>query len=140
MARPTREDATVMLQIAQLGAQQGLPAAANWVLGDEFIPDYPEFVKKWPRGSQEYGRARLVATHYETIGTLWKHGLISQDLLFDWLWVDGIWERLQGFVRGSREAAGNPALGENFEAMARANREWRQARTARSPRKTARVR
>ena len=26
-----------------------------------------------------------VAAWYETIGTLWKHGLLDEDLLFDWL-------------------------------------------------------
>jgi hypothetical protein len=140
MARSTNQDAMVMLQLATLGAQQGVSAALNWVLSDEFTPDYAEFVKKFPRGSDGYGKARMLLGHYETIGTLWKHRLINEDLLFDWLWVEGVWNRLQGFVLGTREAAGNPALGENFEAMVRAAREWKLSRGKRLQRRRSKAR
>lgn len=126
---PTREDAALMLQVAQLGALRGVHTASNWVWSDKFMPDYGEFIKKYPRGSEGYGAARLVATHYETIGTLWKQKLIHQDLLFDWLLVTGIWERMKGFVLGERREAGEPKLGENFQKMASA-----QARYLRSAR------
>lgn len=118
--RPTTEDGMMLLQIAQLAALRGVHDASNWVWSDEFIPDYAEFVKKYPRGSEGYGKARLVATHYETVGTLWKNKLINADLLFDWLLITGIWDRLKGFVLGERRQANQPKLGENFQKMAAA--------------------
>jgi hypothetical protein len=39
MAKPTHEDAVVMLQLAQWGAAIGLLEAANWMWSDELIPD-----------------------------------------------------------------------------------------------------
>ena len=59
-----------------------------------------------------------VAAWYETIGTLWKHGLINEELLFDWLYITGMWERLGPILVAMREST--PSLWENFEAMAEA--------------------
>lgn len=122
--KPTSEDAGVILHIAGLGAANGVPSAMNWLWSDKFIPDYAEFVKKNPPGGDGYGKARLIAIHYETIGTLWKHKLISQDLLFDWLLVTGVWDRLKGFALGERRQFGQAALFQNFQKMANAQARW----------------
>ncbi len=122
--KPTREDAALMLQVAQLGAVRGLHEASNWLWSDEFVSDYAEFRKKFPRGSEGSGHARTISTHYETLGTLWKNKLINEDLLFDWLWVGGVWERMKGIVLGERKEAGQPRLGENFQKMAAAQARW----------------
>ena len=117
--KPTFQDAQIMLQIAQLAAANGVPAAINWLWSDDFNPDYAEFIKVHPRGTEAYGKARLIAVHYETVGTLWKNKLINEDLLFDWLSVTGVWERLRSLILGERKAFGIPGLGENFQKMAR---------------------
>jgi hypothetical protein len=118
--KPTAEDAAVMLSIARLDAANGIPSAMNWLWSDKFVPDYGEFIKKNPAGSDGYGKADLLALHYETIGTLWKHKLINEELLFDWLLVTGVWDRLKSFVLGQRRQFGQAALGENFQKMANA--------------------
>jgi hypothetical protein len=118
--KPTAEDAAIMLGIARLGAANGVPTAMNWFWSDKFVPDYADFIKKNPPGSDGYGKARLLAVHYETIGTLWKHKLINVELLFDWLLVTVVWDRLKGFVLGQRRQFGQAALGENFQKMANA--------------------
>ncbi len=122
--KPTREDAAIMLELGQVAAMRGLDAAMNWVRSDAFVTDHGEFVKKHPPGSAGFGYVRVVATHYETVGTLWKNKLINEDFLFDWLWVVGIWDRMKGFVIGERKAAGQPRLGENFQKMATAQVRW----------------
>ncbi|MDP9238760.1 MAG: hypothetical protein M3P30_15410 [Chloroflexota bacterium] len=118
--KPTFQDAQIMLQIAQLSAANGVPAAMNWLWSDDFNPDYAEFIKVHPHGSEVYGKARLIAVHYETIGTLWKNKLINEDLLFDWLSLTGVWDRLRSLILGERKAFRIRALGENFQKMARA--------------------
>ncbi len=45
----------------------------------------------------------------------------QDDLLFDWLAVSAVWERIKGYALGVRQGAGNPRLYENFEALAAAN-------------------
>ena len=116
MATPTHQDARLMVELSKLAAQRGV--RADWLQSTEFDPDYAQFVATNPHGSDGYDKARRIAQHYELIGTLWKNGLIDEDLLFDWLAITAIWTRIRGFVLGERQAFGEPTLGENFEAMA----------------------
>jgi len=122
MAKPTAEDARLVVEFAKLGAQTGLSEAVDWVWSDQFPPNYDDFVKKYPRGSKEHARATQICGFYETIGALWKHGLISEELLFEWLWISGVWERMKGFALAQRKAAKNERIYELFEAMAEANK------------------
>jgi hypothetical protein len=119
MAKPTYQDATLMLQLAQWGAASGMQKATTFLWSDKFVPDYAEFVEKYPRGSEEYAHASQICGWYETLGALYKHGLFNEELLFDWLWVSGVWDRIKGFALGVREEAGNPHIYELFEAMAK---------------------
>jgi hypothetical protein len=123
MAKPTYQDATLMLQLAQWGAALGLPEAVNWMWSDQFVTDYAGFVEKYPAGSQGSVYASKICTWYETIGTLYKQGLFSGELLFDWLAVSLVWDRIKGYALGVREQSGEPRMMENFEAMAKAEKE-----------------
>ena len=120
MAKPTYQDATLMLQLAMWGAVAGNQKAGSFIWSDKFENDYKEFVKKYPVGSDEYSFASQMCTWYETLGTLFKHDLFNRELLFDWLLVSMVWNRLKGFVLGVRAEANEPRLYENFEAMAKA--------------------
>jgi len=122
MAKPTYQDATLMLQLARWGAALGLSEAVNWMWSDEFVPDYAEFVEKYPPGSEGYGNASKIGGWHETLGTLYKHGLFNEELLFDWLAVGLVWDRIKGFALGVREQTGEPRIYENFEAMAKAQK------------------
>ena len=122
MAKPNREDATVMLELLQVWAAMGMSDAMGWVWSPEFIPEFAPFVEKYPGGSDGYKTASKVCMWFETVGTLRKHGLISEELLFDWLATDAVWERVKGFPLGLREGANNSRLYENFEAMAQAQK------------------
>ena len=120
MAKPTYQDASLMLQIAQWGAATGLPKANSFLWSDKFESDYKEFVKKYPSRTDEYSYASQICGWFETLGTLFKHDLFNRELLFDWLLVSGVWDRIKGFALGVREEAKEPKLYENFEAMAKA--------------------
>ena len=120
MGEPTYQDATLLVQLAQWWSASGLAEAMNWLWSDEFIPDYAEFVEKYPPGSEGFGNAVKICVWNETVGTLYKHGLFNEQLLFDWLGVDLVWDRIKGFAQGWREQTGDPRIYENFEAMAKA--------------------
>jgi hypothetical protein len=121
MAEPTREDAQLVVQLATLFAQSGARAATSWIWSDEFVSDHEEFKAKYPPGSEGFDRITMAAGFYETIGTLWKHQLINQELLFDWLAMEPIWNRMKPVLLGMREEMGEPRLWENFEAMVEAS-------------------
>lgn len=120
MTEPTYQDAQLMIQIAQYWASAGIQKSMTWLWSDEYLPDYEEFVAKYPVGSKQFGRANAVCGAMEMLGTLYKHGLFSGELLFDWLAVDLIWRRVGGFALGVRKAAGDERLYEHFEALAKA--------------------
>lgn len=102
-------DAQLIVQLAQWGATMGLDEAVAAVLDDSFDPasatagDMP---------------VRRILNWGETIGTLVKNNLLDRDLVLDWIWAAGLWERVAPAVQSARERLGEPRLGENFEALA----------------------
>lgn len=114
----THEDAVLMVQLAQLYAQMDGMEAAGFVWSDDLPGTYEEFKAKCPPTSAESGYVRTVAAFNETVATLWKHELIDEALLTDWLAIHGTWERMKAILLGMREASGEPRLWENFEALA----------------------
>lgn len=120
MAGATHQDAMVLLKLMEVSALRGMPVPLAWLSGTEFDPDYGSFRRKSPPGSEHFERAMAVVQHYEALGVLWKHGLVEEDLAFDFSPVEVVWERLQSFVRGVREELRSPVFGAHFEMMARA--------------------
>lgn len=120
MAKPSHQDAMLMLQFAQWGSASGLPDALSWMWSDEFETEYTKFKEKYPPGSEGYAMAGRICGWYEMLGTLRKHGLFNEELLYDWVFVKGPWERIKGFALGLREEMANPRVYENFEALAQA--------------------
>ena len=118
MAKASHQDALVMLQFAQWGSTMGIQDAMNWLWSDEFETEYAKFKEKYPPGSEGYANATKICGWYETLGTLHKHGLFNEQLLYDWMFVKGPWERIKGFALGLREEIGNPRIYENFELLA----------------------
>lgn len=121
MAQATHEDAQLLVQLATLFAQGNVREANSWVWSDEFVSDYDEFKKRYPAGSTGFSNVMMTAGYYETIGTLLKHKLINEELLFDWLAVEPIWNRMRPVLLGMREDSGEPRLYENFEALVEAS-------------------
>jgi hypothetical protein len=116
----TREDATLIVELAKWGAAIDLGAAARAVWADDFDSDAAEMTDR---------PVQTLLTFYETIGTLVKNGLLDRDLVYDWLWVAGVWSRVGPAAARAREEAGVPQLFENFEALA-AGQSQRAAATA----------
>jgi hypothetical protein len=100
----------LMVQLAQWGTQIGLGDALPEVLGEDFDPDSADIGDPAVRTILQFG---------ESVATLTKHDLLSAELVNDWLWVGGLWDRVGPAALRSREKLGEPRLYENFEALAR---------------------
>ena len=122
MAKPTRRDAQVMLQLATWYTESQVGEAINWARSDAFVGDYAEFATRFPSGSEGRLLVNRILGYYETVGTLWKNRLINEGLLFDWLWVPASWDLVKGIALGMRAEVANAGLWENFEAMAERER------------------
>ena len=104
-----REDGILLVQLAQWGSAMGLEEAMQAVWADRFDPE---------TASTEDVLVSRLLIYGETIGTLTKNGLLDTDLVLDWMWVAGIWNRLAPAARKEREKHGVAELYENFEALA----------------------
>ena len=104
-------DGMLLVQLAQWGAVSGIQDATGMVFRRDFDPDSAD-----PHDDP----VRKVLMWGETLGTLTKNGLISEDLITDWIWVEGLWDRVARAVRVARAETGESRLYENFEALAKA--------------------
>jgi len=111
MAAPTRDDAFLMLQIAQWSTSIGFERYMPELFAAEFDPEAADV--------SDSEAVRVVLTVFESIATLTKHDLLSAELVHDWLWVEGIWARVGPAALRARERHGEPRLYENFEALAK---------------------
>ena len=109
----THEDAALVVELAKLGAMNGLGEAVGRIFADEFDPDTAELSDP---------SVRIVLGWNETVATLVKNDLLSRDLVYDWLWVAGTWDRVGSAALRARESAGVAVLYENFEALAAGQR------------------
>ena len=105
----TQDDARLVVELAKLGAISGVPEAARVIFADDFDPDAAETSDP---------SVRAVLAFNETIATLVKNDLLDRELVYDWLWVAGIWERVGPAARRAREKAGVDYLYANFESLA----------------------
>ena len=121
MTEPTHQDAQVMLRCAELFNSMDLGKVSSWIFQDDFPVEHAAFLEQYPRTSKKHARFRNYLGYFETLGTLWKHGLFNEDLLLDWMLVP--WDRIKDIVIGEREAAGVARLYENFEALGDRQRE-----------------
>jgi hypothetical protein len=111
MAAPTREDAFLMVQLAQWGTSVGLGDALPRVFADDFDPETADMAND--------DAVRTLLQFGESVATLTKHDLLSAELVHDWLWIEGIWSRVGPAAIRAREKFGEPRLYENFEALAK---------------------
>ena len=111
MTPPTHQDAQLMVQLAQWSTALGIDDAMPRLFAEDFDPRAADVMHD--------AAVRNVLTFGESIATLTKHGLLSDELVHDWLWISGIWERVGPAALRQRERAGEPRLYENFEALAK---------------------
>lgn len=104
-----KQDAALMIQLAQWGSQLGLQDAGRDVFDDSFDPQEADARDE---------AVNTVLAFGETVGTLTKHGLLDTALVLDWLWVAGLWQRVAPAALKEREKRGVPQLYENFETLA----------------------
>ena len=114
----SHDDAILVVELAKWGSTIGLSEASRAIFADEFDPNAVE-------ANDPQVQAMLFFN--ETIGTLVKNDLLDRDLVYDWLWVTGSWERVGPAARRAREKAGVPELFANYEALAAGQRELKRA-------------
>ena len=104
-----REDASLIVELAKWGSMIDLPEASRTIFSDDFDAESAEALDP---------HIQTILIFHETVGTLVKNDLLDRELVLDWLWVSGAWDRVGKAALESRAQAGVPQLWENFEALA----------------------
>jgi hypothetical protein len=68
-----------------VGSDEWVAEAVGKIFADDFDPDTAELSDP---------SVRIVLGFNETVGTLVKNNLLNRDLVYDWLWVAGSWDRV----------------------------------------------
>ena len=118
MSKPTKEDASLLIQImAMMKLDKDYQKAEIWITLEPKIKSYEAFKAKYPMGSEGYRYFLNLAGYAELVGTLINHELLSEDLVFD-LYGNMLWDKAEPIVHGMRNETGRPRLFENFEVCA----------------------
>ena len=120
MSAPTHEDAQILIQMSRWFAEARLDKALRFVWSEDYIEDFDEFNKKYPRGTKHASLVGSLCGWYETLAAFWINGLINEKLLNDWILVTPLWERVSGFTLGVRKFNDDPSYYEHFESLAKA--------------------
>ena len=124
MSKPTKDDASLLLQIIAItNADERYRKATQWFFGEFDVKTYDEFKAKYPKGSKVYKNFQSFASYGELIGTLVNKEIISEDLVFD-LWGPLFWNKVEPIAHGMRKEVGMPRLYENYEVCAKKYPAW----------------
>jgi hypothetical protein len=105
----THDDAVLVVELSKWGTMSGFSEAMGAIFADNFDPETADMRDPAVRTVLNFG---------ETVATLVKNDLLDRELVYDWLWVAGPWNRVAPAARRAREATGTPLLYANFEELA----------------------
>jgi hypothetical protein len=104
----TYDDASLVVSLLRWGTEMKLDEAYNTIFSPDFVADEID------PGNLSVNKILYFG---ETIGALVKHGVLDRDLMLDIFWADGVWPLVGPSALRAREAANDPRLYENFEAL-----------------------
>ena len=114
---PTRDDALLLLRLLEMFIAPPMAEARNFV---RTIPNgrtFAELREAYPPGTAEFQHIDTVLAFWETIGSLVKHGLINEDLVFDTFLDAPPWPKMEAAARSLRVERNNDLELENLEYL-----------------------
>src|SRR5215472_3742495 len=105
MAKPTKQDAELLLELLEILGTPRFQEAYAWVMRDYSAANYDEFKQKYPEGTTEYNYVTRILGFYEIVAVLITHGLLNEDLFFDANFgLAQVWTKLGPIIPKWREA------------------------------------
>jgi hypothetical protein len=126
MSQASHEQANLMLRVYELRREPRLRQAREWFVRNF----YPETIAdRASLTSEEDANFRMVTSYWEMVASLFKRGMLDEDLFFECnaeFWI--VWDRLKPFASDVRTAAKDPHVWDNLEKMAVRYEHWRERR------------
>lgn len=111
------------LRVVAAGNETGVRQASDWVKYE--MPSALTYEEA--RSDLEmWNRISTVVHHFEMVGVIVQHELLSEDLVFDQMgaWIAGTWGKLEAIVLSHRAAPHSPEYCENFELLVALANHW----------------
>lgn len=121
----TRQDALLIIEFSRWANEWGFHDSNRWIREHRsMLESFETFSSSCPRESEGFMHVHTVLGYYENLGLFFKHGVIDEALLLDWLDFVGPWDSVLGALAlGLREASAEARAWENFEALVDAQRQ-----------------
>lgn len=104
-AQNTHQEVSLLIELSKVAAAMGLTEAVNWIMSNDFDPDYALFQEKHARGGKASFYLATVCDFYHSVGTLVKAGALSPELTIEYFEVVPLWERVRGWIDGQTDDA-----------------------------------
>jgi hypothetical protein len=122
---PDHHDAELLLRLYDLRREARLREAREWYMREFRAQSFTELLKKYPRGSENNARFRMVISYWDMVASIVNHGLIKEEFFFEnttEFWV--VWEKAKPLVPEAREARKNPLIWSDLERLAEKYEKW----------------
>ena len=122
---PDHHDAELLLRLYDLRREARLREAREWYMRDFHAESFADLLKKYPRGSEDNARFRMVVSYWDMVASIVNQGLIKEEFFFEnttEFWV--VWAKTKPFVPEAREARKNPHIWSNLEQLAAKYEKW----------------
>jgi hypothetical protein len=122
-------DADLLLRLYDLRREERLRQAREWFVREFHADSMEDLYKRFPFGSGENDRYRMVLGYWEMAASIVNRGLINEELFFEnggELWT--VWAKIKHLVPEARIMWKNPYLFQNLENLAAKYEKWMEAR------------
>jgi hypothetical protein len=129
----THEDANLILRLYELRREEKLRRARDWFGKSYKARTMEQHLALCPPGSEQDAYFRMVVGYWDMVGSFVTEGILNQNLFFqsgrELLFV---WEKIRYIVPLWRDAAKDPHMMGNVEAVANSFIKWMQNRSPES--------
>jgi hypothetical protein len=121
-ARPTYDDANLILKLYDMRREERLRKARAWFAASfKGVASLDDFARVCPPGSDENASFRMVTSYWDMVGSFVTSGVLNEALLFE----SGrelllVWERSREYVAAFRAANSDPVYLRHLEAVGNA--------------------
>ena len=126
---PDHHDAELLLRLYELRRESKLREAREWMASEFRAESLEEYFRKYPFGSPDNTRVRMVMSYWDMAASIVNQGLIKEEFFFEntaEFW--GIFARVRHLVQGLREYRKNPFLWKNIEMLSEKYEKWMEKR------------
>ncbi|MHB0884824.1 MAG: DUF4760 domain-containing protein [Bacillota bacterium] len=131
MAKPTYQDADLILRLYDMRREELLRKARKWFSSEFKAKTVDEFKAQCPPGSDANAFFRQVTSYWDMVAALVLQGVLNEELFFSTTGEHiGVWMAVEPWIGQLREERKNPRYMGQIEELVRRHMAWRQHKLA----------